>query len=128
MQLSDFFLTARDAAEAARQAETCQPPVQQNGMTRALAWCGEIISANVEDVRRMTSDHITAFAASNTTLVIIDLSRLRFIDSAGAALMQRLKRWSRECAIEIIFTHAQPNVRNVLRLSGLDQLVLEGGQ
>jgi hypothetical protein len=28
----------------------------------------------------------------------------------------------------VIFAHAQPDVRNVLRLAKLDQLVLEGGQ
>jgi N-acetylglucosaminyldiphosphoundecaprenol N-acetyl-beta-D-mannosaminyltransferase len=128
MQLTEFFLTARDAAEATRLAEASHITVQQKGTTRSLAWCGAIVAANVEDVRRLTTDHLTMFAAQHATLVFIDLNRVRFIDSAGAALMLRLKRSARESSLEVIFAHAQPDVRNVLRLAKLDQLVLEGGQ
>ncbi len=130
LRLTDHFLMARDAAEAAQQAEAiaAQPPVQQDGATRSLAWSGEIIAANAEDVWRMSTDHVRAFAASGATLVIVDLKRLRFIDSSGAALMLRLTRWAQELPAQVLFTHAQSNVRNVLRLTRLDQLLLEGSQ
>ena len=129
MRLSDHFVIAHDAAEVLQRADTLVAPhVQRDGTTRSLAWCGEIIAANCDDVWRMSTDHILAFLGSQATLVIVDLSRLRFIDSSGAALMMRLKKWAQALQVEIIFAHPQPNVRNVLRLTRLDQLLLEGSQ
>jgi len=103
-------------------AATVQPA------STGLAWCGEIIAANAEDVWQATTRHITACAARHAALVVIDLAAVRFIDSSGAALMLRLKRWSWRLHIEVLFTQPQRNVRNVLRLTRLDQLLLEGGQ
>lgn len=130
MGLTECFLTASDAMAASRQADELarQPMVERHSTTRSLAWCGEITAANAEDVWRMTSGHIEAFSAHHAELVIIDLSRVRFIDSAGAALMLRLKKWAGDRPVQILFTAPQPNVRNVLRLTRLDQLLLEGGQ
>ncbi|MDO8544838.1 MAG: WecB/TagA/CpsF family glycosyltransferase [Opitutaceae bacterium] len=128
--LLDHFVVANDVADAAQQAEAiaAQPSVLRDGTTRSLAWCGEIIAANAEDVWRMTTDHVRAFVDAGATLVIIDLARLRFVDSSGAALMLRLKKWAQSLPAQVLFTHAQPNVRNVLRLTRLDQLLLEGAQ
>lgn len=131
LKLADHFLVARDVADALQQvaALSAHPPVQRDGTTRSLAWCGEIVAANVEDVWRMTTEHVLAFAANHATLVIIDLGRLRFIDSSGAALMLRLKKWAQSSLhAEILFAHPQPNVRNVLRLTRIDHRLLEGAQ
>ena len=130
MKLTEHFVIARDAAEATQQAAALVSSslVQRDGTTRSLAWCGEIVAANVDDVWRMTTDHVTAFIANRASLIIIDLTRLRFIDSSGAALMLRLKKWAQEMHAEIMFAHPQPNVRNVLRLTRIDQLLLEGAQ
>lgn len=98
------------------------------GVTRSLAWCGEIIAANAGDVWEMTSEYIRTFVANGATLVVIDLARLRFIDSAGASLMLRVKRWCREIQAQVVFTHPQVHVQSVLRLTAADLLVLEGGQ
>jgi N-acetylglucosaminyldiphosphoundecaprenol N-acetyl-beta-D-mannosaminyltransferase len=129
MRLSDHFTIAGDLSEARHGAESVTSPiVQQDGTTRSLAWCGEIIAANSDDVWQLTTGHILAFVASHATLVIVDLSRLRFIDSSGAALMLRLKKWAQSLQVEVLFTQPQRNVRNVLALTRLDQLLLEGGQ
>jgi N-acetylglucosaminyldiphosphoundecaprenol N-acetyl-beta-D-mannosaminyltransferase len=130
MRLSDLFHVAGDVVEATQQAATLgtQTAVLPESGTRSLAWCGEIVAANVEDVWKMTTDHVLAYAANHATLIIIDLARLRFIDSSGAALMLRLKKWAQQFQTEILFSHAQPNVRNVLRLTRIDQLLMEGAQ
>jgi anti-anti-sigma factor len=129
MRLSDHFDIAHDLAEATRCAETLVAShVSRDGTTRALAWCGEIIAANCDSVWQLTTDHLHAFIAHRATLIIVDLTRLRFIDSSGAAVMLRLKNWARSLHVELLFAHAQPNVRNVLRLTRLDQLLLEGSQ
>ncbi len=130
LRLTDHFVIAATVAEAARQAEAINPDahVLQEGPTRSLAWCGEIIAANADDVWHLTRDHVLASTRAGATLVIVDLARLRFIDSAGAALMRRLARWAQQLPVQILFIHAQPNVKNVLRLTQLDQLLLEGAQ
>ncbi len=126
-RLLDWFevsATLRDA----RQLVPRSGSAVVAGVTRSLAWCGEIIAANAGDVWQMTSEYIRTFVASGATLVVIDLARLRFIDSAGASLMLRVKRWSREIQAQVVFTHPQPHVQSVLRLTAADLLVLEGGQ
>lgn len=130
LRLSDFFAIAPTADDARQVVTTSTPaiPVLHDGTLRSLAWCGEILAANVEDVWEATTGYLRTFIASGATLVIVDLSRLRFTDSAGAGLMLRLKRWARDFSAEILFTHPQPNVRNVLRLTRLEQLLLEGAQ
>ncbi len=130
LRLADFFTIAPTATDA-RQIVTTSgrpAPVIRDGTTRSLAWCGEITAANVDDVWAMTTDHVRTFAVSGATLVIVDLSRLRFIDSAAAGMMLRLKKWARQLPAEILFTHSQPNVRNVLQLTRVDQVLLEGAQ
>lgn len=127
--LADHFVIADDAAVITSLVEsTVSSHFQQDDATHALAWCGEVVAANHDDIWQMTLDHIRAFAAARATLVIIDLSRLRFIDSSGAALMLRVKKWARSQRVEVLFAHPQANVQNVLRLTRLDQLLLEGSQ
>jgi N-acetylglucosaminyldiphosphoundecaprenol N-acetyl-beta-D-mannosaminyltransferase len=129
MRLSDHFVILKDVDEAVRQGESLvAPALGRDDTTRTLTWCGEIIAANSEDVWRMTTNHVSAFVAHGATLIVVDLSRLRFIDSSGAALMLRLKKWAHSLHAEVLFSHARQNVRNVLRLTHLDQLILEGSQ
>jgi N-acetylglucosaminyldiphosphoundecaprenol N-acetyl-beta-D-mannosaminyltransferase len=129
LRLADHFVVTNNVADATQRVEApVAPTIRRDGMTRSLAWCGEIIAANTDDVWQLTTDHIVTFIANHATLVIVDLTRLRFIDSSGAALMMRLKKWAQSLHVEIIFAHAQPNVRNVLRLTRLDQVLLEGAQ
>jgi N-acetylglucosaminyldiphosphoundecaprenol N-acetyl-beta-D-mannosaminyltransferase len=129
LRLTDHFAIANDVAEATRRIESpVATATRRDGTTRSLAWCGEVIAANTEDVWQLTTNHILTFIANEATLVIVDLTRLRFIDSSGAALMLRLKKWAQAQHAEILFTHPQSNVRNVLRLTRLDQILLEGAQ
>ena len=130
LHVTDYFAFARDTAEVAAHAGSfaTPPPARQDAGMRALAWCGEIIAANADDVWRMTTDHVRAFAAGGASLVIIDLARLRFIDSAGADVMVRLVKWAGALRAQILFVHAEDNVRNVLRLTHLDHVLLEGSQ
>ncbi len=98
------------------------------GIMRSLVWCGEVVDSNQDGIWKTTTNLIKVFAADHATLVTIDLAQLRFVDSSGAALMMKLKEWSRTLRLEIIFVNTRPTVRNILRLTAVDQLVLEGGQ
>lgn len=125
--LAECFLLAADFAAAKRLVPALATPLQL-GTTRSLAWCGEIIASNVDDVWQMTSEYIRTFSSQGTTLVIIDLSRLRHLDNAGAGLMLRLHRRARDLRAQLVFVRAQPAVFERLRLAGLDHALLEGAQ
>lgn len=130
LQLEDYFFYAANATEAMQRIATSatQPTVLHDSEARSLVWCGEIVAGNTEEVWQRTTTLLETFVAGGTKLVIIDLSRLRFIDSAGAGLMLRIKKWAQQFPAEVLFTHAQPNVHNVLRLTRLDHVLLDGAQ
>jgi anti-anti-sigma factor len=128
------FLSRCWPKEHSQLGQSLPPPLPEplqitpEGVTRSLAWCGEIITANVDEVMRMTSEHVVKFVSGNATLVIIDMRRLRFIDSSGAEMMVRLKKQGCFLRAEILFTNPTPSVKNVLTLCGVDQFLLAGGQ
>lgn len=130
LKLTEHFIVVSTAADAEEMASTLFAPrtSQSDGEPRSLSWCGEITAANVDEVWRMMEDHLQVFAASHTNVIIIDLAQLRFIDSSGAALMLRLKQAARALRMEVLFFGPQASIRNVLRLTQADQLLLESGQ
>jgi N-acetylglucosaminyldiphosphoundecaprenol N-acetyl-beta-D-mannosaminyltransferase len=126
MRVSDYFVIVKNLPEAMHHESLVAPALFRDDTIRILTWGGEIIAANTEEVWRMTTEHVGDFVAHGATLVIVDLTRLRFIDSSGAALMLRLKKWASPQQVDVLFAKAHPNVRNVLRLTHLDHLILEG--
>jgi UDP-N-acetyl-D-mannosaminuronic acid transferase (WecB/TagA/CpsF family)/anti-anti-sigma regulatory factor len=126
-QLLELFDTAATAAEA-RQLGRAPAASANAGITRSLAWCGEIIAGNHDDVWQMTTDYVRTFCGMGASLIVIDLARLRFIDATGALLMTRVKTWARGLRVEVLFAHPQPQIASALRVAGLDTLLLEGAQ
>ena len=125
LQLSDHVLISEDwpAAQRLIEAERIGPaPVILRGSPRPLAWQGEITAANTEEVWQLTVQLIRALGSKGTILVI-DLSRVRFIDSTGVGLMLRIAEFARQAGMKVSFGGAQANVRNVLHLSQLDWLL-----
>jgi N-acetylglucosaminyldiphosphoundecaprenol N-acetyl-beta-D-mannosaminyltransferase len=128
LQVLDYFPVVEDTPGRALPGdETTAAPVVTNA-GKTLAWQGEVVAANCDDAWRETVRHIQDLPAPAPTVVVVDLARLRFIDSSGAGLMLRLQKWARSRSVQILFAHASPNVRNVLRLARLDRVLLEGSQ
>jgi N-acetylglucosaminyldiphosphoundecaprenol N-acetyl-beta-D-mannosaminyltransferase len=117
MRLEAAFQTAPDAVEARRVLETRQteqPPVVINGESRPLAWRGEITAANAEEVWALSGPRLFAPGSREKNLVI-DLTDVRFIDSAGVNLMLRARTQARQQGTRLHFAGAQPDVRKALR-------------
>jgi N-acetylglucosaminyldiphosphoundecaprenol N-acetyl-beta-D-mannosaminyltransferase len=128
LRLEHFFAVAPDVTAAwelieARSHE--QPAVVEANfeMPALLAWQGEITAANAESVWRLTEAQIAEAPASSQ--MVIDLSRVRFIDSSGLSLMGRARNLARTYGLQVDFTGAQPSVRDVLKLAGMANLVWE---
>jgi N-acetylglucosaminyldiphosphoundecaprenol N-acetyl-beta-D-mannosaminyltransferase len=129
MGLKDHFAIAPDLAAAERLIEA--RTVEESAMVRrgaptdarALEWHGEVTAANAGDFWRHTTALLVG--AEKPSPVAIDLSGARFIDSSGLTVMVRIQQWAWGQGTKLIFTRAQPAVREVLRRAKLEQLLLE---
>jgi N-acetylglucosaminyldiphosphoundecaprenol N-acetyl-beta-D-mannosaminyltransferase len=92
-----------------------------------LAWQGEITAANAEWVWSLTMGHFSATERPPRRTHVVNLSRLAFIDSAGAEIMLRLHRRALENGRRIWFPQARPAIRNVLAHARLEHLLNHPG-
>ncbi len=123
LRIEQFFATAPDAASAcelieARIREQAAVVGAHFNASALLLWQGEITAANAEHVWRLTEAQISGRPASGQ--VVIDLSRVRFIDSSGLSLMERARNLALSHGLRVNFTGAQPAVKNVLQLARLN--------
>jgi anti-anti-sigma factor len=129
MRLGEFFVIAPDLASAeailrsSGQLSTVHLKTIPTCGLPALAWNGELTAANAEETWIMTMDHLAARALVQRSLTI-DLSKLRFIDSTGLSVMIRAKKYAARQQMNLQFEGAQPNVLNVIRLSRLEDFLL----
>ncbi len=126
MRLTGHFLIAGQLHGIAPSADimrTGEPVIPPYPGGHTLAWQGEVIATNAERVWGLTLWHLASVGPPPRQTFIIDLSRLRFIDSAGAELMKQLRAWARQLEKDMRFLGSQPDVRNVLRLAKLDDLL-----
>jgi len=88
-----------------------------------LRWRGEVTAANAESVWDCTRNYIAAPVSGRER--VINLSEVRFIDSTGLGLMIRAKKLSLQREKTLLFVGLQPPVRNVLRLSRVEDFLLQ---
>lgn len=128
MRLKEFFLQAWDESAVPRLLQEVTDDPSTNGAdevgvaTLPLRWRGEITAANAEKVWAYTHRFLNAPAPDNQK--VIDLSEVRFIDSTGLGLMVRARKMARARENTVVFLGLQPPVRNVVRLSRLEDFLL----
>jgi len=120
MRLDTFFLTARDVLEARQvihksmQEEAAPVALPAFSSHPPLAWQGEITHHNVHRVWHLTKTQIEAMAPWRKDLVI-EVSAVRFIDSAGLGLMLRAKKEAERLGATLTFACVPPAVQNALK-------------
>jgi N-acetylglucosaminyldiphosphoundecaprenol N-acetyl-beta-D-mannosaminyltransferase len=126
MRLEDFFQIACDEAAVRRLLMDGHSVPCRNGasseFTESLHWRGEVTAANAENVWAQTQEYLVETVSNSGK--IIDLSEVRFIDSTGLGLMIRAKKLSLQREEILRFSGLQPPVRNVLRLSRVEEFLL----
>jgi N-acetylglucosaminyldiphosphoundecaprenol N-acetyl-beta-D-mannosaminyltransferase len=126
LQLTEYLKIAPNSDTAhplipeAVHPETVVPPYP-GGHT--VAWQGEITAANAEAVWELTVRHLSASGPPPRNTHLVNIARLQFIDSSGAELMARLRLWARKQDQGLRFLGARSDVRNVLELAGLSNLL-----
>jgi N-acetylglucosaminyldiphosphoundecaprenol N-acetyl-beta-D-mannosaminyltransferase len=133
MRLEGFFVTvpdlnaARDYLRESGQYAAVQIKSIASSPLPALVWNGELTAANAEEIWISTMDHLAARALVQRQLTI-DLSKLRFLDSTGLSVMIRTRKYAARQGLEIQFTGVQRNVLNVIRLSRLEDYLLQNSK
>jgi N-acetylglucosaminyldiphosphoundecaprenol N-acetyl-beta-D-mannosaminyltransferase len=126
MRLGGFFAVESDleAAKSRVETEFSRAPIfiRRQASELVLEWTGEVTAANAEELAVRVEAELASVAAGG--LVVVDLGQVIFVDSTGAGLMVRLKKraWQRD--ICLAFRNPGGAVRNVLRLTRLDEYLL----
>ncbi len=128
MRLNHFFHVVWDEENLSRQLQdsTDRPSLGESlpGIpTPVLRWRGEVTAANADSIWDYTQSYIAEPVPGGEK--IINLSEVRFIDSTGLGLMIRAKKFSLQREQNLVFVGLQPPVRNVLRLSRVEDFLLE---
>jgi exopolysaccharide biosynthesis WecB/TagA/CpsF family protein/anti-anti-sigma factor len=122
MGLTGFFLTASDGFEArwriqARIGENAAA-ARANGH---IAWQGEITVRNAPRLWRLTRAQINELARRRKDLDL-DLSAVRYIDSAGVKILLRAQQHAEHLGARLHLQQVPPPVQNAFEFASLDNL------
>ena len=94
------------------------PPEPTTVFSAALA--GEVDLARVPELH----DLVEGYRNSPAVDVVIDLRDVTFMDSTGMGFMARLSRDASDRGGTVTVSHAPPDVERVIRMTGLDSILL----
>jgi anti-sigma B factor antagonist len=94
---------------AATSSQGDGPPVTH------LCWSGEIDISRVPELR----DEIMALPTDRP--VILDLSRVSYLDSSGLGMLVLLRKRLARCGEVVTLVDVQPHVRRIFDVTGLDR-------
>lgn len=127
MRLGEFFTTVKTLDEAAKRIKESNlaPKViaRPDSAPAVLAWEGEITAANADALWVSTMDHVAARSLGQGFLEI-DMQGVTFIDSTGLALLIRTKKYGARQGMKVGFVNPREPVLNVIRLSKLEEYLL----
>ena len=87
-----------------------------------ILWAGEVAAPNVTELGIHTEAELVQTPPGLT--VVIDLSRVTFVDSTGIGLMLRFKKNLKRRDIELKFANPSGSVRNVVHHARLEEYLL----
>jgi N-acetylglucosaminyldiphosphoundecaprenol N-acetyl-beta-D-mannosaminyltransferase len=126
MKLDEFFTIqaslagARIIMESAVGAASVSSGVMETELQ--IRWTGEITALNSVELGMHTESELSQVTPNMA--VVIDLSRVTFVDSTGIGLMVRFKKNLKRRDINLKFVNAVASVRNVVRQTQLEEFLL----
>ena len=126
MKLDDFFTIqasfagVRTLMESAAGAAAVTSDVQENELQ--IRWSGEVTALNAIELGAYTEAELSQVSPGMT--VVIDLSRVTFVDSTGIGLMVRFKKNLKRRDINLKFANVIKPVRNVVSQTQLEEFLL----
>ena len=101
-----------------------QPPSSAAPPSPALNIVGPLTIYTVSEWCRNISSHLAACADAN---IVIDISAIEELDTAGLQLLLAMTRHCAEQSRSLVFLNAAACVRETLQLCGLAELILSAG-
>ena len=127
MKLDEFFTIQASIAGARIIMESSEGvAVVTSGVMETelqIRWTGEVTALNSVELGAYTESELSQVTPGMT--VVIDLSRVTFMDSTGIGLMVRFKKNLKRRDITLKFTNAIASVRNVVRQTQLEEFLLK---
>lgn len=126
MKLDELFTIqasragARILMESAAGALAVTSDTQENELQ--IRWSGEVTALNAVELGAYTEAELSQTSPGMS--VVIDLSRVTFVDSTGIGLMVRFKKNLKRRDINLKFASVIPSVRNVVRQTQLEDFLL----
>lgn len=125
MKLDEFFSIHSSFAEARLVMESAARTAQvSSGIQEAelqIRWNGEVTALNAIELGAHTESELSQ--ASPGMNVVIDLSRVTFVDSTGIGLMVRFKKNLKRRNLNLKFLNPVASVRNVVRQTQLEEFL-----
>ena len=126
MKLDEFFSiqASLSGARMLMESVAATTPVTSGVLATELQirWTGEVTALNAVELGAFTESELSQISPGMN--VVIDLSRVTFVDSTGIGLMLRFKKNLRRRDITLAFTNASASVRNVIRHTRLEEHLL----
>lgn len=128
MKLDEFFTVqasiagARILMESSAGAPSVISGVQEKSLN--IRWSGEITALNAVEVGVHTESELSQVSPDMN--VVIDLSRVTFVDSTGIGLMVRFKKNLKRRDINLKFINVSDSVRTVVRQTQLEEFLFGG--
>ena len=126
MRLDKFFHIAPNLTAAEQwvrqRAGRSAPAVEEAGEDKAVWWEGEVTALHIDELREQMSKVLDNREPGD--MVIVDLSRVSFIDSSGLGLMISLKKRALSQGVTLAFRNPTEAVANVLKIAALDMYLL----
>jgi len=128
MKLDEFFTIQASLAGARILMESAAgaPSVTSGVLEKELQirWNGEVTALNAVELGAFTESELSQVTPGMN--VVIDFSRVTFVDSTGIGLMVRFKKNLKRRDINLKFDNVIPSVRNVVRQTQLEEFLLGG--
>ncbi|HEV2696304.1 MAG TPA: WecB/TagA/CpsF family glycosyltransferase [Verrucomicrobiae bacterium] len=126
MKLEEFFTVQASLTSARILMESSEgaAPVT-SGVTEkelSIRWAGEITTLNAVELGAYTESELAQVSPGMN--VVIDLSRVTFVDSTGIGLMVRFKKNLKRNNVSLTFSNVSASVRNVIRATQLEAFLL----
>jgi N-acetylglucosaminyldiphosphoundecaprenol N-acetyl-beta-D-mannosaminyltransferase len=126
MRLDEFFtIQPSFAATRILMENLAHAPVVTSGAKESelqIQWTGEVTALNAVELGAHTDSEL--YQVSPGMNVVIDLSRVTFVDSTGIGLMLRFKKNLKRRNVNLKFANPVESVRNVLRHTQLEEYLL----
>ncbi len=128
MKLDEFF-TIQASASGVRillESSAGAAPVTSDVMEKELQirWAGEVTALNAVELGAYTDSELAQVSPGMS--VVIDLSRVTFVDSTGIGLMVRFKKNLKRNDVALKFSNVSASVHNVIRQTQLEGFLMNG--